>query len=104
MFTSHNFVILPTNSFFQLWKFIKNEFNVNNMKAISIKTPMNVSVQAKFASPGSRVLSFLIDLFIIFIYFRAIVFLYDLVLNYHFYNLGSDAYALNMFYSTLFTI
>jgi len=74
------------------------------MKAISIRTPMNVSVQAKFASPGSRVLSFLIDLFIIFIYFRAIVFLFDRVLNYHFYDLGSEAYDINMFYGTLFTI
>ena len=74
------------------------------MKAISIRTPMNVNVEAKFASPGSRILSFLIDLFIVFIYFRAIVFLFDSVLNYHFYDLGSEAYDINMFYGTLFTI
>src|SRR5690625_5498501 len=72
------------------------------MKAISIRTPMNVSVQAKFASPGSRVLSFLIDLFIIFIYFRAIVFLFDRVLNYHFYVLGLDAYYIKMLYGLIF--
>lgn len=74
------------------------------MKTIQIKTPMNVNVEAKFASPGLRIVAFLIDLFVVFLYLRGVFFLFDDILKHNIFDYEGSYYDISVFYDTLFTL